>query len=51
MWWLGQSPSHHVCGSLLGASCFFITLLGGIPLGRLEPIQRGALALEGTDPL
>jgi hypothetical protein len=28
MWWLGQSPNHHICGSLLRARGFFITLLG-----------------------
>jgi hypothetical protein len=27
MWWLGQSPNHHIYGSLLRARGFFITLL------------------------
>jgi len=27
MWWLGQSPNHHICGSVLRARGFFTTLL------------------------
>ena len=30
MWWLGQSPNHHVYGTLLRASGFFITLLDSV---------------------
>jgi hypothetical protein len=36
MWWLGQSPNHHIYGSLLRARGFFITLLVSLPRSFLS---------------
>ena len=41
MWWLGRSPNHHMCGSLLRARGFFITLLG-------EALPRPCAPAQGT---